>query len=127
MDRTAYTRPRFVPPGFSSGSVNITIRLCWAAESTDQDTTVKWLVALERYNTDLSGQSFGTEKSVTEEPWSSAYRPRYTDITFDATEADSIAASEMFRVRVTRNVDDEQGNDTMEGDALLLGLIVLES
>jgi len=129
-DQTAYTRPRFMPYGLSTGDFTVTVRLCWETASTDAGAPVRWRIALERYNTPLDQEDFGTEKVVVDTPFADDAgdnpRPhvaRYTDIVFTITEADSIGPGDMFRVRITR----ESFSGTTNDDAELLGVLVFES
>lgn len=103
---------------YSAG--NLTVDLSWiAATATTGD--VKWNVAFERMNDggpDLDADSFAAVQTVTDTTNATSGIIKKTSITFTQAQADAIAASDAFRLKVTR--DAAAGGDTLVGDAQLV-------
>ena len=105
-----------MPEAASLGS-GLIVSLRWMA-TTATSGNVRWSVAFERCNTDLDSDSFDTAAAATEATNATSGVPTTSNITI--TTIDSIAAMDLFRVRVQRLGGD--GADTMSGDAELIAV-----
>ena len=118
--------PGVLPNAYAGGG--LTVSLVWMA-STATTNDVRWDVAIERHQddtTDLGSDDFAAANSVTATTASASGEPQYTDVTFtDGADMDSLAATESFRLKVTRDADNAA--DTMAGDAELLRVVVAET
>lgn len=115
-----------LPRNYAGGGVTVT--LFWAA-STATTGNVVWDAQFERLEdegTDIDADSFAAVQSATAAAPGTSGAVQYTTIAFThGAQMDSVAAGELFRVRVSR--DANNGADTMTGDAELLGLELRET
>jgi hypothetical protein len=95
----------------------IIVSLRWMA-TTATSGNVRWSVSFERCNTDLDTDSFDTATAATATTNGTSGIVTVTDIT--CTSIDSLAALDLYRVRVQRLGGD--GADTMTGDAELVAV-----
>jgi hypothetical protein len=95
----------------------IIVSLRWMA-TTATSGNVRWSVSFERCNTDLDTDSFDTATAATATTNGTSGIVTVTDIT--CTSIDSLAALDLYRVRVQRLGGD--GADTMSGDAELVAV-----
>jgi hypothetical protein len=100
-------------------SAGLAVRLIWMA-TTAITGDVMWESAIERGNTDLDSDSFGTAKTTTTTTSGTSGIPVTTTINHDAAEIDGVLVGELVRVRVRRVAADSA--DTMSGDAELIAL-----
>ncbi len=103
---------------YSAGSLMVDLN--WIAASATTGN-VKWNVAFERLaagGQDLDADGFAAVQTGTSTTNGTSGVITKTSITFTQAQADAIAASDAFRLKVTRDADD--GGDTMVGDAQLL-------
>ncbi len=114
-----------VLPASYSGK-NFEITLHWiAATSTSGD--VVWQIAFERHaidDFDFDVSDFGSPVSATDTVPDAAGKVVRTSLVLPVTTAGNPAASESFRLRLTRVASDAA--DTMSGDAQLLALTITE-
>jgi hypothetical protein len=113
-----------MPSDYAGGGVTISL---WCALSTATSGTVGWDVAFERTQVatdDIDSDSFATAQTVTAVtvPGTSGHVLKMTINVSDGANMDSIAAGELFRLRVRRDVT----NDTAAGDAELLRVAMVE-
>jgi len=94
------------------------IRLAWMATSATSGNC-RWGVQIERCTTDLDADSFDTATEATGAANGTSGIATVTSIT--ATDIDSLAAGDTFRIKIFRNADDAT-NDTMTGDAELISV-----
>lgn len=112
-------------PQYGGGGLNV--KLIWAATSATSGNVI-WEVSFERINAgalDLDSDSFAS--AVTASAAADSVSGETTETTIavsDGASMDSLAAGEMFRLKVNR--DANNGSDTMTGDAELLMVIVTE-
>jgi len=106
-----------IPDGISLAS-GITVRIAWMATSATSGN-VRWRVEFERGNTDYDADSFHTATEANSTASATAGIPVYLDIS--STSIDSLSAGDLFRVRISR-VGTDATNDTMVGDAELIGI-----
>lgn len=110
------------------GGGGLTITLLWAA-STATTGDVVWNTAIERLEdegTDTDADSFATANAGTATTAATSGAVQYTAIAHaSGAEMDSLAAGELFRLKVTRDADNV--SDTMAGDAELLGVEIRET
>lgn len=115
-----------MPRNYAGG--NITVYVSWAAASATTGT-VGWDVTFERIDAgtlDVDADSFATAQTVTAATVSGTSGVTSTTnvvCTAGSTGTDSVAAGELYRLRVRRDV----ANDTATGDAQLLGVEVKEA
>jgi hypothetical protein len=95
------------------------VSLRWMA-TTATSGDVRWSVAWEKSNTDLDSDSFDTATAATATADGTSGIVTVTNIT--CTNIDSLAAGDLFRLRVQRVGGD--GADTMTGDAELVAVEV---
>lgn len=109
-------------PLYQGGTITATLQ--WAA-ATATTNEVRWLVAFERIaadDLDIDGDSFATARVSLDTAPAAAGQLSYASITFSQAEADSVAAGEAFRLKVTRDAD--HVDDDLVGDAQLLRVLV---
>ncbi len=107
-----------LPEAASLGS-GLIVSLRWMA-TTAISGDVRWSVAWEKSNTDLDSDSFDTAAAATATTNGTSGIVTVTNIT--CTTIDSLAAGDLFRLRVQRIGGD--GADTMTGDAELVAVEV---
>jgi hypothetical protein len=105
-----------MPEAASLGS-GLIVSLRWMA-TTATSGDVRWSVAWEKSNTDLDSDSFDTATAATATTNGTSGIVTVTNIT--CTTIDSLAAGDLFRLRVQRIGGD--GADTMTGDAELVAV-----
>ena len=103
-----------LPEAAALGS-GLIVSLRWMA-TTATSGDVRWSVAWEKSNTDLDSDSFDTATAATATTNGTSGIVTVTNIT--CTNIDSLAAGDLFRLRVQRVGGD--GADTMTGDAELV-------
>jgi hypothetical protein len=106
-----------VIPEAADLSSGLIVSLRWMA-TTATSGDVRWSVAWEKCNTDLDSDSFDTATAATATADGTSGIVTTTNIT--CTDIDSLAALDLFRVRVQRLGAD--GADTMTGDAELVAV-----
>lgn len=116
---------RVMPRNYAGG--NITVNVTWAAVPTTGN--VGWGVTIERVQAgtlDIDADSFATEQIVTATTVSGTSGiPLSTGVTATAgsTGTDSVAAGEVYRLRLRRDV----ATDTAAGDAQVLAVEIREA
>jgi hypothetical protein len=110
--------PAIIPEGASLGS-GLVVRVIWMATSATSNAC-RWEVSLERGNTDLDSDSFDTVATSATTTNGTSGIVSVTEITL--TTIDSVAAGELYRLRVAR--DAANAADTMTGDAELVAVEV---
>ena len=108
-----------MPEAASLGS-GLKVRIHWMAD-TATSGDVRWGVAFERMNTDLTSDSFDTVAEGNGTANGTSGIPTVTEITI--TTIDSIVAGDAYRLKVYREASDTT-NDTMSGDAQLIAVEV---
>jgi hypothetical protein len=106
-------------PEAADVSSGLIVSLRWMA-TTATSGDVRWSVAWEKSNTDLDSDSFDTATAATATADGTSGIVTVTNIT--CTNIDSLAAGDLFRLRVQRVGGD--GADTMTGDAELVAVEV---
>jgi hypothetical protein len=106
-----------VIPEAATLTSGIKVRINWAGK-TATSGDVRWVAQIERSNTDLDADSFDTATGATGTANGTSGIVTNTEITI--TDIDSVAAGELFRVKVYRDAND--GADTMTGDAQLVAV-----
>jgi hypothetical protein len=99
---------------------DLTAKLHWVA-ATATSGNVRWNVAFERMAAnghDIDADDFAAVQAATGAANATSGKLTVTSIAFTQAQADSIAAGEAFRLKVTRDADNAA--DTMTGDAQLL-------
>jgi hypothetical protein len=107
-----------MPEAASLGS-GLIVSLRWMA-TTATSGDVRWSVAWEKSNTDLDSDSYDSATASTATTNGTSGIVTVTNIT--CTDIDSLAAGDLFRLRVQRIGGD--GADTMTGDAELVAVEV---
>lgn len=113
-----------LPDGYGGNGVTVSV---WCALASAITGTVGWDVAFERDDAgglDIDGDSFATAQTITAVtvPGTSGLLLKMSVNIADGADMDSLAAGEMFRLRVRRDV----ANDTAVGNAQLLAVHVVE-
>lgn len=113
-----------LPAGYAGGGVTVTVFCSLTSATTG---TVGWDVAFERTQAstdDIDSDSFAAAKTVTATtvPGTSGQVLALSVNVANGSEMDSLAAGELFRLRVRRDV----ANDTATGDAELLAVSIKE-
>lgn len=115
-----------LPRHYAGGGLTVSLR--WAATSATSGNC-KWNVQIERLEdegTDMDADSFAAAQTVTAAAPATSGAVQYSDVTFTAgAQMDSLAAGEMFRLKVTRDAND--AGDTMTGDAELVSVEIRET
>lgn len=113
-------------PAYDGGGV--TVYLTWMASSATSGNCV-WGAAFERIaanSHDLDSDSFATANTATGAADGTSGEVTVTTIAFTSgAQMDSVAAGELFRLKVYRDADN--GSDTMTGDAELLFVEIRET
>lgn len=114
-----------LPDSYAGG--NITVKVLWAASSATTGT-VGWDVALEKVEAgtlDIDADSFASAQTITAATVNGTSGvPLSTSVTITAGAAtDSVAAGDLCRLRVRRDVS----NDTAAGDAEILSVTLTEA
>jgi hypothetical protein len=106
-----------IPENASLGS-GISVKIHWMATSATTGSC-RWGVQFEKMNTDLDSDSFDTGTEAHSTTNGTAGIITTTSIT--CTSIDSLAAGDLFRIKIYRDVSDTT-NDTMTGDAELIAV-----
>jgi hypothetical protein len=114
-----------MPAQYAGG--NIKVAAVWMAKEATSGT-IGWKVTFERLNAeqDLDEEGFATAQTITATTVPAASgKPATTEVTCTAgaTGTDSVAAGDLFRLRVQRDVT----NDNAAGDAQLLAVFLTEA
>lgn len=115
-----------LPRHYSGGG--ITVYVHWAAATGIVSGTIGWLIAFERIGDsqqDVDSDGFASDQTVTATtvPGTSGYVDITNVAVSNGANMDSIAVGEMFRLRVTRDV----ANDNAAGDAELYAVELKET
>lgn len=94
------------------------VRLLWTS-TTATTGNCRWGVQFEKMNTSIDSDSFDAATELNASAPASSGLPKVTEIT--CTNIDSLAAGDFFRLKVYRDSIDT-ANDTMAGDAELIGI-----
>lgn len=108
-----------MPNHYGAGSIRVTI---WASLTSATSGTLGWDIAFETDNgQDIDSDGFNTAKTATAAtvPGTSGVMMTH-QVTFSQSEADGIAAGDAFRLRIRRDV----ANDNAAGDAELFRVLV---
>lgn len=113
-----------LPYGYAGGGVTVDLFCSLTSATTG---TVGWDVAFERTQAstdDIDSDSFATAQTVTAVtvPGTSGHVLKMSVNVANGADMDSLAAGELFRLRVRRDV----ANDTATGDAELLSVTMRE-
>lgn len=118
-----------LPGGYDSGDP-LVVRIHWSAGETGEVIgNVKWLVEWEAIAPnvqDLDVDGFAAAKSVVTTTSGTNGVTVMSTISFSNAEADAIAATNPFRLRLTRDAEDVD-NDTLFGDAQVIRVSVEQS
>ena len=109
---------RIMPSDYSGAGITVNI---WAAATSATSGTIGWLISLERMDAstlDIDADSFASANTLTAVtvPGTSGQFLKMTLNISNGANMDSIAAGELFRIKIARDV----ANDTATGDAELL-------
>jgi hypothetical protein len=113
-----------LPPDYLGGGITVTV-FCSMTSATSG--TVGWLVSIERINAsglDIDADSFATAQTITATtvPGTSGQVLAMSVNISNGANMDSLAAGELFRIKIERDVS----NDTATGDAELLRVLMVE-
>ena len=108
------------------GSAGITAYIHWTG-GTATSGVCRWSIAFERIGNeqqDIDSNSFGTAKTVDADTPNVSGNVSIDSISFTNSEIDGVATGELFRIQLTRVAS--HANDTMGGDAQVLGIELKE-
>lgn len=113
-----------LPEAYEGGGITVDI---WCALTSATSGTVGWKVAIERIDAsslDIDSDSFASANTVTAVtvPGTSGQVLKMSVDISDGANMDSVAAGELFRIKVSRDV----ASDTATGDAELLRVQISE-
>lgn len=115
-----------LPDSYGGGGLSVDI--IWGSAGGVTTGNVVWAAAIESTTPDgdsLNTDNFAADNTVTDAAPASANNSVTAAITFtDGADMDSLAAGEMYRVRLTRDADN--ASDTMSGDAEVYAVYVRE-
>lgn len=116
-----------LPATYAGGG--LTVDLVWGSATGATTGNCIWLVAIESTTPDadsMNTDNFGADNTVTDAAPTSANTSVTAQVTFtDGADMGSLAAGEMYRIRVTRDADNV--SDTLAGDAELYAVYVRET
>jgi len=114
-------------PNHYAGTTGVTVTLIWTSEATSGN--VKWDAQFRAHadSSDLLGETYATENTVTTTTDGTARNINTSAITFtDGADMDSVVANEYFRLSINRDAVD--GADTMNAnDAELIAVYLTET
>ncbi len=114
-----------MPSNYAGGGVTVVLQ--WAA-STATTGNVVWAVSFEDIGDEtqnIGSDGFASAQSVTAAAPGTSGLVQYSSVAFtNGAQMDSVVAGDLFRIRVVRDADNV--NDTMTGDAELVGLEIRE-
>lgn len=118
--------PGAMPENYAGGGLTLEFHYLMAGANTTDDAI--WGAAFQRINdtADVSSSPTWTENTVTVTVPNAAETVDVATITFtDGADMDSVAAGDLFRMRVRRVAAD--AGDTAAGDSRLLAVIIKET
>lgn len=114
-----------MPSSYDGGGLTVIIK--WQASSATSGDCI-WRVGIRRRSStdDIdASKTYDFNSVTTTAPGTSGY-PTSSTVTFtDGADMDSLAASEDFVLRITRDADN--GSDNMSGDAELISVTIYET
>lgn len=114
----------FLPLNYGGGGITVSVN---ASMSSATSGTLGWTVEIERIATaqDIDSDGFASAQTITAATVSgTSGTPIETSVAIsDGANMDSLAAGELGRIRIKRDV----ANDTATGDAELLGVKIKET
>lgn len=115
-----------LPRHYAGGGITISIR--WGASSATSGNAVlnTQIERIEDEGTDTDADSFAAAQAATAAAPATSGAVQYTDIAHTSgAQMDSLAAGELFRLKVTRDADNV--SDTMTGDLELFAVEIRET
>jgi hypothetical protein len=97
----------------------VSVYLKWMATSATSGAVI-WEASIERSNTDLDSDSFDTVAFAS--GTANGTSGIITSTTISFTTIDSVAAGELFRLKISRDANGTNGTDDMTGDAELVAV-----
>lgn len=120
----------FMPRNYAGGGVTVTVG--WMATDTTVTPHVISLdvafMSVSDDADDLDSKSFAAANNANPQEASASGEVDYATITFtDGADVDSVAAGELFYLKVTRDADGTTSTDSLTGDMELLFVEIRES
>lgn len=110
------------------GGGGLTVTIYWSATSATTGNVI-WNVQIERIDDeglDIDADSFASAQAVTAAAPGTTGMVQYSTLTFTSgAQMDSLAAGELFRLKLTRDADN--GSDTMTSDAEAIAIEIRET
>src|SRR3990167_10270675 len=117
-----------VPNNYAGGG--FTVKVLWSATSATSGTIsldVAFMSVTDDAD-DLDTKAFAAANNANPTTASATGEVDYVSITFtDGVDSDSVAASEMFMIKITRDADGTTSTDNLVGDMELLEVVVTET
>lgn len=118
----------FMPANYAGGG--FTVKVLWMATSATSGTIsldVAFMSVTDDAD-DLDTKAFAAANNANPTAASATGEVDYVSVTFtDGADSDSVAASEMFFIKITRDANGTTSTDDMTGDMELLEVIVTET
>lgn len=118
----------FIPNNYSGGG--FTVKVLWMATSATSGTIsldVAFMSVTDDAD-DLDTKAFAAANNANPTAASATGEVDYVSVTFtDGADSDSVAASEMFLIKITRDADGTTSTDNMVGDMELVEVVVTET
>src|SRR3990167_2569317 len=120
---------RFAVPNTYAGG-GFTVKVLWSATSATSGTIsldVAFMSVTDDAD-DLDTKAFAAANNANPTTASATGEVDYVSVTFtDGADSDSVAASEMFFIKVTRDADGTTSTDNLVGDCEILEILVTET
>lgn len=118
-----------LPRNYASGGLTVLLHVAFTSATSG---SARWQADIERINDgtlDIDADSFtGSFQSAAGNPNGTSGIPTLVTITFtDGSQMDSLAAGEMFRLKIRRDADGTSGTDDVTTDAELIGIEIKET
>jgi hypothetical protein len=117
-----------MPRNYAGGGITVYLHVAFTSATSGN---AYWSVSLERMDVgtlDLDADSFAAVQSAAGNPNGTSGIMTLVTITFtNGAQMDSIAAGDMFRLKVRRDADGSAGTDDVTTDAELVGIEVKET
>lgn len=118
----------FMPANYAGGG--FTVKVLWAATSATSGTIsldVAWMSLTDDAD-DLDTKAFAAANNANPTTASATGEIDYISVTFtDGADSDSVAASEAFLLKITRDANGTTSTDNLVGDMELVMVIVTET
>ncbi len=117
-----------LPRHYAGGGLTVYLHVCFSSATSGN---AYWSASIERMDDaslDMDADSFAAAQSAAGNPNGTSGITTLVTITFTSgAQMDSLAAGEMFRLKIRRDADGSAGTDDVTTDAELLGVEIKET